>query len=80
VLSIHVVIALRIHNFSKWYPLSRESLVHKNIMSKISANERARRHKRFNAIMPTYTYRQLEDMNAVRDLRRVVEDAVELIS
>ncbi len=44
-------------------------------MSKISANERARRHVRFNAIMPTYTSGQPEDMNAVCDLGRVVEDA-----
>jgi hypothetical protein len=46
-------------------------------MSKILANERARRHVRFNAITPTYTSRQLEDMDAVCDLGRVVEDAVE---
>ncbi len=46
-------------------------------MSKISANERARRHVRFNAIMPTYMSRQPEDMNAVCDLGCVVEDAVE---
>jgi hypothetical protein len=46
-------------------------------MSKISANERAGRHVRFNAIMPTYTSRQPEDMNAVCDLERVVEDAIE---
>ncbi len=46
-------------------------------MSKISANERAWRHVRFNAIMPTYTSGQLEDMNAVHDLGRVVEEAVE---
>jgi hypothetical protein len=32
---------------------------------------------RFNAIMPNYTSGQLEDMNAVRDLGRVVEDAIE---
>ncbi len=46
-------------------------------MSKISANERAGRNVRFNAIMPTYTSGQLEDMNAVCDLGCVVEDAVE---
>jgi hypothetical protein len=46
-------------------------------MSKISTNERARWHVRFNAIMPTYTSRQLEDMNAVCDLGHVVEAAVE---
>ncbi len=46
-------------------------------MSKISANERARRHVRFNAVMPTYTSGQLEDMNAVRDLGRVVGDTIE---
>ncbi len=46
-------------------------------MSKISANERARRHVRFNAIMPTYTSGQPEDMNAVHDLGCVVEEAVE---
>ncbi len=46
-------------------------------MSKISANERAGRHVRFNAIMPTYMSGQLEDMNAVHDLGHVVEDAVE---
>jgi hypothetical protein len=46
-------------------------------MSKISTNERAGRHLRFNAIMPTYTSRQPEDMNAVHDLERVVEDAFE---
>ncbi len=46
-------------------------------MSKISAIERAGRHVRFNAIMPTYTPGQPEDMNAVRDLGCVVEDAVE---
>ncbi len=46
-------------------------------MSKISPNERAGQHVRFNAIMPTYMSGQLEDMNAVRDLGRVVEDAVE---
>ncbi len=46
-------------------------------MSKISANERAGRHVRFNAIMPTYTSGQSEDMNAVRDLGHVVEDNVE---
>ncbi len=37
-------------------------------MSKISANERAGWHVRFNAIMPTYTARQPKDMNAVCDL------------
>jgi hypothetical protein len=46
-------------------------------MSKISANECAGQHVRFNAIMPTYTSGQLEDMNAVPDLGRVVEDTVE---
>jgi hypothetical protein len=46
-------------------------------MSKISANERAKRHVRFDAIMPTYTSGQLEDMNSVCDLGCVVEDAVE---
>ncbi len=46
-------------------------------MSKISANERAGRHVRFNVIMPTYTSGQLEDMNAVHDLGHVVEDANE---
>ncbi len=46
-------------------------------MSKISANEHARWHVRFNAIMPTYTSRQPKDMNAVCDLGPVVEDAVE---
>jgi hypothetical protein len=46
-------------------------------MSKIFTNERAGRHVRFNAIMPTYTSRQPEDMNAVRDFGRVVEDAIE---
>jgi hypothetical protein len=46
-------------------------------MSKISTNERAGRHVRFNAIMPTYTSRQPEEMNAVCDLGRVVEDTVE---
>ncbi len=46
-------------------------------MSNISANEHAGRHVRFNAIMPTYTSGQPDDMNAVRDLGRVVEDAVE---
>ncbi len=46
-------------------------------MSKISINERAGRHVRFNAIMPTYTSRQPEDMNAVHDLGCVVEDAIE---
>ncbi len=76
-LSYHVVIAPRIHKFSKLYPLSRETLVHKNIMNTISSNERAGRHVRFNAIMPTYTSGQLEDINAVCDLGRVVEDAVE---
>ncbi len=42
-------------------------------MSKISANERAGRHVRFDAIMPTYTSGQPEDMNAVCDLGCVVE-------
>jgi hypothetical protein len=46
-------------------------------MSKISTNKRAGRHVRFNAIMPTYTSGKHEDMNAVCDLGRVVEDAVE---
>jgi hypothetical protein len=46
-------------------------------MSKISTNEHAGRHVRLNAIMPTYTFGQPEDMNAVHDLGRVVEDAVE---
>jgi hypothetical protein len=46
-------------------------------MSKISANEGAGQHVRFNAIMPTYKSGQLEDMNAIRDLGCVVEDAVE---
>jgi hypothetical protein len=46
-------------------------------MREISANERAGRHVRFNAIMPAYTSKQQEDMNAVCDLGRVVEDAVE---
>ncbi len=46
-------------------------------MSKISANERAGRHARFNATMPTYTSGQPKDMNAVCDLGHVVEDAVE---
>ncbi len=46
-------------------------------MSKIFANERAGRHVRFNAIMPTYVSGQPEDMNAVCDLGCVVEDAVE---
>jgi hypothetical protein len=45
-------------------------------MSKISTNERAGQHVRFNAIMPTYTSGQLEDMTAVPNLGRVVEDAV----
>ncbi len=46
-------------------------------MSKISANEHAGRHVRFNAIMPTYTSGQPENMNAVRDLGHVVEDAID---
>ncbi len=46
-------------------------------MSKISTNECARQHVRFNAIMLTYTSGQPEDMNAVCDLGHVVEDAVE---
>ncbi len=46
-------------------------------MSKISANERARQHVRFNANMTTYTSGQPEDMNAVCDLGHVVEDTVE---
>ncbi len=46
-------------------------------MSKISANERAGQHVRFNAIMPTYTSGQPEDMNAVPDLGLVVEGAIE---
>ncbi len=46
-------------------------------MSKISANERAGWHVRFNAIMLTYMPGQPEDMNAVHDLGRVVEDPVE---
>ena len=46
-------------------------------MREISANERAGRHVRFNAIMPAYTSKQQEDMNAVCDLGRVVEDAIE---
>ena len=46
-------------------------------MSKISTNECAGRHVKFNANMPTYTSGQPEDMNAVRDLGCVVEDAVE---
>jgi hypothetical protein len=46
-------------------------------MSKISANECAGRHVSFNAIMPTYTSGQPEDMNAVHDLGCVIEDAVE---
>jgi hypothetical protein len=46
-------------------------------MSKISANECAGRHVRFNAIMPTYMSGQPEDMNAVLNLGRVVEDTVE---
>jgi hypothetical protein len=46
-------------------------------MSKISANERAGWHVRFNAIMPTYTSGQPEDMNAVHNLGRVSKEAVE---
>ncbi len=46
-------------------------------MSKISANQCAGWHVRFNAIMSTYTSRQPEDMNSVHDLGCVVEDAAE---
>ncbi len=46
-------------------------------MNKISANECAGRHVRFNVLMPTYMSGQLEDMNAVSDLGCVVEDTVE---
>jgi hypothetical protein len=46
-------------------------------MSKISANEHAGWHVKFNAIMPTYTSGRPEDMNAVCDLGPVEEDTVE---
>jgi hypothetical protein len=46
-------------------------------MSKISTNERAGQHVRLNVIMPAFMSGQPENMNAVRNLGRVVEDAVE---